>query len=194
MELKDLQVRCDALVAENAVLKSVVEPLKTQITVLEGELATAKKVAATPAEVPVERLDALVEERASVIALAKANDVDTAGKPNIAIKRAIVAKRTPALKDRVDSLSTESLDVALAAYKDAPHPTLASAVSVLGASGPATRTGSTQTVVSPRQKFLTEMSNEWQSTGSVTVIAPGSLLNNRREQTGGINLSQTVGA
>jgi len=194
MELKDLQVRCDALVAENAVLKSVVEPLKTQITVLEGELATAKKVAATPAEVPVERLDALVEERASVIALAKANDVDTAGKPNIAIKRAIVAKRTPALKDRVDSLSTESLDVALAAYKDAPHPTLASAVSVLGASGPATRTDSTQTVVSPREKFLTEMSNEWQSTGSVTVIAPGSLLNNRREQTGGINLSQTVGA
>ncbi len=192
-EIKALQTRCDSLVAENAVLKTAVEPLKTQITVLQGELATAKAVVATPAEVPAERLDALVEERAEIVALAKANGVETQGLKTLAVKRAIVAKRTPALADRIDSLTEQSLDVALATYKEGPHPSMTSAVAPLVA--PVTRTdSSTNRVISAREKFQADMAKEWQSPGTFVAVAPGTLLNGGLKSGQLANLSQTVGA
>ena len=184
-EIKTLQDRCDALVAEKAVQG-------TQITVLQGELAAAKAVAATPAEVPAERLDALVEEREEIVALAKANGVETKGLKTLAVKRAIVAKRTPALADRIDSLTEQSLDVALATYKDGPHPSMTSAVAPLVA--PVTRTDSTKTVISPREKFQADMAKAWQSPGTFVAVAPGSLLNGGLKSGQLANLSQTVGA
>ena len=184
-EIKALQDRCDALVAEKAVQG-------TQITVLQGELAAAKAVAATPAEVPAERLDALVEEREEIVALAKANGVETKGLKTLAVKRAIVAKRTPALADRIDSLTEQSLDVALATYKDGPHPSMTSAVAPLVA--PVTRTDSTKTVISPREKFQADMAKAWQSPGTFVAVAPGSLLNGGLKSGQLANLSQTVGA
>ena len=184
-EIKALQDRCDALVAEKAVQG-------TQITVLQGELATAKAVVATPAEVPAERLDALVEERAEIVALAKANGVETRGLKTLSVKRAIVAKRTPALADRIDSLTEQSLDVALATYKGGPHPSMTSAVAPLVA--PVTRTDSTKTVISPREKFQADMAKEWQSPGTFVAVAPGTLLNGGLKSDQLANLSQTVGA
>jgi len=184
-EIKALQDRCDALVAEKAVQG-------TQITVLQGELATAKAVVATPAEVPAERLDALVEERAEIVALARANGVETRGLKTLAVKRAIVAKRTPALADRIDSLTEQSLDVALATYKEGPHPSMTSAVAPLVA--PVTRTDSTKTVISPREKFQADMAKEWQSPGTFVAVAPGTLLNGGLKSDQLANLSQTVGA
>jgi hypothetical protein len=184
-EIKALQDRCDALVAEKAVQG-------TQITVLQGELAAAKAVAATPAEVPAERLDALVEERAEIVALARANGVETKGLKTLSVKRAIVAKRTPALADRIDSLTEQSLDVALATYKGGPHPSMTSAVAPLVA--PVTRTDSTKTVISAREKFQADMAKEWQSPGTFVAVAPGTLLNGGLKSDQLANLSQTVGA
>jgi len=111
----------------------------------------------------------------------------------LAVKRAIVAKRTPALADRIDSLTEQSLDVALATYKEGPHPSMTSAVAPLVA--PVTRTdSSTKRVISAREKFQADMAKEWQSPGTFVAVAPGTLLNGGLKSDQLANLSQTVGA
>ena len=106
------------------------------ITKLEKDLGDAKTelAAFTP-----ERLDALVEERASVCAAATACGVDPKGKTTLAVKRAVVAKRTPRLADRVDAMDASALDACLAVYAEEPHPSMAAAVAVTSAD-PAVRT------------------------------------------------------
>lgn len=146
-------LRLDAQGDEDVGLKYDVEleALKAQIDVLKGELQKArtdaaevpgvkaaleaanKKIAELEALVAPERLDALVEERETVVKAAKAAGVDPKGKTALALKRAIVAARTPSLATRVDSLGNEAVDALLAVYADQPHPTMASVVAVVAA-------------------------------------------------------------
>lgn len=118
------------------------ETLKAKVAALEGELeksrADAKevptlkaaletanqKVADLEAQVAPERLDSLLEARGSLVAQAKSVGVDAKGKSALAIKRAIVAKRTPSLASRVDSMSEASIDGAMAVYAELPHPSM----------------------------------------------------------------------
>jgi hypothetical protein len=135
--------------------------LQAQLTALQGELAkvrtdaaevpalrasvadlTAKLEKAT-AEVTPARLDSLVEERVTVLGLAKSAGVkDVAGKSNLDIKRAVIASRTPALATRVDSFSAETADAVLSTYTEQPHPSLA----VLGTSTTVDEKKKTETV------------------------------------------------
>ncbi len=113
------------------------EELKVKITVLESELATARTdaaevpalktklaaaetalVAATALAATPERLDALLAERTAAQVAAKA----------LADKRAVIAKRTPALADRLDAMGAEALDAILAVYAGEPHPSMTTAV------------------------------------------------------------------
>ena len=130
--------------------------LTAQITALNSELAKARTDAAELPKVKAdlvaantriaelgealkpERLDALADARSAVVALAKADGVETAGKSTVAIKRAVVAKRTPDLAARVDSLDENALDAVMTAYKSAPAASpLAAPLAVLA---PETRT------------------------------------------------------
>lgn len=115
-----------------------IESLQAQVTALTSELAKARtdaaelpkvkadlvaaqtKIAELGEALKPERLDALADSRAAVVALAKADGVETAGKSTVAIKRAVVAKRTPDLAARVDSLDENALDAVMTAYKSAP--------------------------------------------------------------------------
>jgi hypothetical protein len=92
--------------------------IKTKLTETETKLATAQ-AAVTP-----ERLDALVEERQAVCVQAVAAGVDPKGQTTLQLKRAIVAKRTPALATRVDSFGPEAVDALLAVYVAEPHPSM----------------------------------------------------------------------
>jgi hypothetical protein len=123
--------------------------LEAQIAALQGELAKARtdasevpslrtQLATTQAAVAAlspERLDALVEERATLITKAAAFGVkETKGLTNAQIKRRIVATQTPELATRADSLSDETVETLLAIYKTAevaPHPTMKAAVAVV---------------------------------------------------------------
>ncbi len=127
------------------------ETLQAQIVVLNAELAKARTDSAGVAKLTAdlakanqdlavaiaqnspERLDALVEERMTIVAAAKAAGVESTGKSTLAIKRAIVAKRTPDLAARVDSFGAESIDAILAVYSTLPHPSLGA---VVGAGAP----------------------------------------------------------
>jgi hypothetical protein len=143
-------LRLDAEGNELTALNSDVEleALKAQVTALTAELAKARtdaaevaslktaletataKVAALEAELSPARLDALVTDRAAAVALATSLGVDHAGKSTLAIKRACVAKKTPELASRVDSLSEQSVDTVLAVYGTLPHSSLARAAAV----------------------------------------------------------------
>jgi uncharacterized protein len=125
-----------------------VEALNAQITALTGELAKARTDAAEvtslranlatattdlavlTAQIAPERLDSLVEERASVVAVAKAAGIDCAGKSTLAVKRLLVAKNTPGLAERVDSMSVETIDAVMSVYAAQPHPSLKAVVEV----------------------------------------------------------------
>lgn len=78
-----------------------------------------------------ERLDALVVERTALVAAAGEAGVAVKGKDasgkdvafsNTDIKRAIVAKRSPTLAARADSLTPAEVDIAYAAVLDQPTP------------------------------------------------------------------------
>lgn len=115
-QIAALQAQVTALTAELAKARTdaaTATSLQTQLDAAKAELAKANEQT-SPA-----RLDALVEERVAVLALAKANGVETKGKSNVEIKRAVVAKRTPALAARVDSFDAPALDGILAVYGDA---------------------------------------------------------------------------
>jgi len=123
-----------------------------QIAALQAELAKArtdaaelpalrdalKTALAQPAALPQERIDALVAERAEVLALAAKHGVspksaDGKSLSDLAIKRAVVAKVTPAVASRVDSFGAETVDALLAVAAAAPHPSLAAVVAVAAA-------------------------------------------------------------
>jgi len=122
---------------------------QAKITALETELAKSRtdaaeavsmkarlddmsaKLVVAEAALSAERLDALVEERTNIVAAAAALKIETKGVSTLALKRAIVSKKTPNLSARVDSLTSESLDAILAVYADAPHPSLTSAVAAV---------------------------------------------------------------
>lgn len=135
----NLGVDIAKLTADLAVAQAQVTALTGEVTKLRtdaidaGKLAedlkaTTAKVAELEAQLAPERLDALVEERAALVAQAKACGVDAKGKPGIALKRAIVSKNTPALAERCDSLPEAALDAVLATYAAQPHPTLSTVV------------------------------------------------------------------
>jgi hypothetical protein len=164
------------------------EALQAQVTALTGELAKSRTDAAevpaltaalakanadlavAVAQVSPERLDALVEERTAIVATAKAAGVDTAGKSTLDIKRAIVAKRTPDLAARVDSLGAETVDTILAVYASQPHPSLAAVVAAPVAGDRA------DAVVIPKYtdlytKHLADSQNAWRNSGELKVSA-----------------------
>lgn len=118
------------------------EQALAKIAALEGELSKSRadaaelpnaRKAAADAQAEVARLteqlsparlDSMVEARGSLTASAKSQGVETAGKSNLAIKRAIVAKRTPSLASRVDSMSEEAIDGCMAVYAEQPTPSM----------------------------------------------------------------------
>lgn len=134
MELEAALAKVAALEGE---LKSArtdaadVPALRTKLTKATADLAAAEALLGEAGK--PERLDALVEERTAVVAAAKTNGIDPVGKSTLAVKRLIVAKRTPKLADRVDSYDGVALDAVMAVYAEQPHASLAGAVAVLGA-------------------------------------------------------------
>jgi len=160
----------DALKAEVATLKSDLDKTRTDavaITKLEKDLTDAR---AALAEFTPERLDAMVADRAEVCAVATAAGVDPKGKSTLAVKRAIVAKRTPRLAERVDAMDAASLDACLAVYAETPHASLASAVSVVVADP--TRTDAQADKPLPKahelyEKHAAESRNAWKNKGDL---------------------------
>jgi len=114
MELDDLKVKVTALESELSKARTDAAELPK----VKAELDAAnKRIAELGEQVKPERLDALSDARSAVVSAAKAAGIDCAGKPTLTLKRAIVAKRTPDLAARVDSLSEESVDAIMAVYK-----------------------------------------------------------------------------
>lgn len=166
VELEKLQAQVTALTAELATartdaaqlpgLKSAVEAATAKIAALEADLAPA-------------RLDALVADRASAVALATALGVDHAGKSTLAIKRACVAKKTPELATRADSMSADALDAVLAVYGAQPHASLGAAAAVTNpgaddtarTDAAANAAGRIPTVSELHEKFRKEQANAW---------------------------------
>ena len=161
-----------------------IETLKVKIAALEGELDRTRtdaaeanaQIARLSEGVAPARLDALVGERASILVLAKSAGVDTKGTTNLSVKREIVAKRTPALAARVDSMDDAAVDAVMAVYTSAPHPSLAAAV---GATAEGTQTGGAPAartdaatpavpkVADLHAKFLNDSANAWKNTGAM---------------------------
>lgn len=164
------QARTDA--AEVPTLRAKVTELTNALTVAQGEL--------TPA-----RLDSLATDRANTVALAKASGVDAAvlAKPTLEIKRALVAKRTPTLATRTDSMSADALDAVIAVYADAPHPSMAAAVAPLAApitapaAAPGARTDSAgpakpKTVAELQAAFAARIHDQWRTDSGDPIPAP----------------------
>lgn len=166
-----------ALEAKLTALTGELEKARTDSADLAGiktKLAAAETaVAELTAQVAPERLDALVEERSAVTALAKSAGIETAGKSTLAVKRALVAKNTPALAERVDSMSAETVDAVLAVYKAQPHPSLKSAVDVTMPAVDTARTDATPakipTVAELQNKFNKASREAWKNEGHVPV-------------------------
>jgi uncharacterized protein len=171
----DLETALAKIVALEAELKTVrtdaveVPALKAKITALEGELASARTDAADPSG---ERLDALVEARATIVALAKANGVDAKGKSAVQVKRAIIGKRTPALAARLDSMDEAACDAVMTVYSDQPHKSMTTAVAVVAAE--VARTDAVDPNAVPKvadlhSKFVAASKNAWQNKGDMPV-------------------------
>lgn len=121
VDLETLKAQVAKLTADLAQANSRADAAEAQNTVLTGELAKARTDATEPTP---ERLDALVDARAEVVALAKANDIDPKGKSALQVKRAVIVKRTPKLADRIDSMNDAACDACLAVYQTEPHPSM----------------------------------------------------------------------
>jgi len=176
----------DELTDETTEVKypAMTEALQAQISALTGELAKArtdaaevdgikKKVAeleaalaSANASLEPARLDALVAERAAVVEVAKAAGLDPAGKTTLQVKRLIVAKRTPDLATRVDSLGADTIDTILAVYAAEPHPSLATVLPT-----PPARTDSNptppavKTVSELHTSFVNAQKDAWKNSG-----------------------------
>ena len=172
-------VDLEALKAKVTALESELGKARTdaaEVTKLTAALATAQKdLAVAVAQNSPERLDALVEERMAVVASAKAAGVETKGLSTLAIKRAIVAKKTPELAARVDSFGVEAVDAILAVYQTQPHPTMAAAVSVTVADPARTDAKPADPNATPKQADLYAASvlasrNAWKNSGDTTKV------------------------
>lgn len=181
---EDCQLRLDSLGDEIDPLNSNVEleALKAKVTALETELTKARTDAAEveklrldlgaekalvtelKASVAPERLDALVETRGVVVAAAKAAGVDPKGLSNLQIKRALVAKRTPALATRVDSLDESAVDAVLSVYETQPHPTM-QLPDPNQKPAADTRTDAVPTISQMYEKAAKERQNDWKNNG-----------------------------
>jgi hypothetical protein len=110
-QIEALQAQNTALAGENAKLRTDA----AEVPVLRASLATAAADLATAkAAVSPERLDALLTERATQVA----KDAD------LAAKRKTIKERTPALAERVDSYSAETVEAVFATYASLPHPSM----------------------------------------------------------------------
>lgn len=146
-------------------LQNELKQARTDAAELPAVRAALVVALAQPTAMPEERIDALVAERADVLAAATVagvpvKDKDGKSLSNLAIKRAMVAKHTPALAARCDSFSAETVDAVLAAQAAQPHPSLKTAVAVVLTPGPdAVRTDAAATPKLPTISELQEKSN-----------------------------------
>lgn len=166
------------LEAQIAALKSELDKARADAADLPNvrkALADAQaQIAALSEQLTPARLDSLIEARASVVALAKAEGIDSTGKSALQVKRAIVAKRTPVLAARVDNMSEDAIDGCMAVYASQPAAPSASqqkVAEVLAPPAPAPRTDSdARTDGVPKvddihAKFVTESRNAWKNSG-----------------------------
>lgn len=184
-----IALKCDVTPEQIAALEAQMVALKSELASARtdaAEVATLRKaltdttaaLAAANALLAPERLDSLVDARAAVVATAKAAGIVTEKVATLTLKRAIVAKRTPALAERCDSLSAETLDAVLATYAAEPHASLA-AVAAAAAAVDATKTGGARTdAVDPNKlpsisdlyaKSVAASKAAWLNTGDVAV-------------------------
>jgi hypothetical protein len=162
----------EALQAANVALKGENDKLRVDAAEVPALRATVaelnKQLSAATAQITPERLDALVEDRSTLVALATANGVDPKGKDALTIKRAVIAKRTPALSTRVDAYGAETCDAVLASYAEQPHPTMAVLGTAAGTAGTvaaplATRTDALPTIAELKAKSRANESKMWQA-------------------------------
>jgi hypothetical protein len=185
----------EELPGSGAELKSDVDEqtLIAKITALETELSRVRTDAAALPQVRAdvvaanariaelgealkpERLDSLADARAAVVAIAKADGIETAGKSTVDLKRAVVSKRTPDLSTRVDSMNESALDAVMVVYGSQPHPSMAAVLPVppvAGAEG--VRTDAAAPPAVPKYadmyaKSCKDSQNAWKNTGEKTV-------------------------
>jgi hypothetical protein len=175
-------------------LKSGVDEqaLKDKIAALESELAKVRtdaaalpkltadlsaanaRIAELGEQLRPERLDAASDARAAVVALAKAEGLETVGKSTLDLKRAVVAKRTPELANRVDSMNDAALDPVLVVYGAQPHPSLAAVLPVPPVAAAAeVRTDAAPVAVlkyaDMYAKSVENSRNAWKNTGEKSV-------------------------
>jgi hypothetical protein len=178
-ELKySVDPKIEALEAQVTALKAELNKARTDAADVEtakAKLATAEKdLAAAQAQVTPERLDALVEERATVVAAAKPLSIETAGKSTLSIKRAIVAKKTPELATRVDALGAETIDTLMAVYAALPHPSMAAVVSVVADASRTDATASTDkvpTIAELQARSDKAAQDAWKNKGDIVQVS-----------------------
>ena len=164
MDLETLQAQLTAVKAELATARADAADVKT----LKSQLETANaKIAALEAELAPARMDARVADHAAAVELAKSLGVDPASKTALQIKRACVAKKTPELATRADSMSADALDAVIAVYGAQPHASLAAAAAVTNPGADGTRTdaaapaGKIPTYSELYNKHVKEQANAW---------------------------------
>jgi hypothetical protein len=175
-------------------LKSGVDEqsLKDKITALETELAKVRTDAAALPQVRAEltaatariaelgealkpeRFDAAVEARVIVVNAAKAESIVTTGKSTLDLKRAIVAKRTPDLSTRVDSMGEPALDAVMVVYGSQPHPSMGAVLGVVAPVVTEVRTDAAAPVAMPKYadlyaKHLKDSQGAWKNSGEKVV-------------------------
>ena len=165
--------------------------LQTQIAALQAELAQARtdsaegvaalaelktlkdQLAVLQASLSPERLDSLVEDRAQTVATAKAAGValksaDGKTLSTAALKRAVIAAKTPSLASRADAMSDAEVGAVLSVYAtlpSTPHPSMQRLADVLQTGAPGTQArvdsqgpqGALPTVSQLRDKAVSEL-------------------------------------
>lgn len=133
---EDAGVKSERMTPEQiAALQAELTQARADAAEVPALRASLKTALAQPAALPQDRIDALVSERADVLALAGKHGIKTADKDgkaltNLAIKRAVVAKTSPAVADRVDSFGDETVNALLTVEAAKPHPSLKAVVDV----------------------------------------------------------------
>lgn len=171
VELETALAKITALETE---LKSVRTDAAELPKVRDALTAANARIAELGELLKPERLDSLAEARATVVALAKAEGIETAGKSATDLKRAVVAKRTPDLANRVDSMNDASLDAVMVVYGSQPHPSMTKVLETAAPTpAPAgTRTDAAEGVKTGTPKYadlyekhLNESRNAWKNSG-----------------------------
>jgi uncharacterized protein len=171
-ELKS-DVEDEALKAKVAALESELSRVRADAAELPKKMAELSAANARIAELSEQlkpaRLDSLVEARSVVVALAKSAGVDSTGKSSLDVKRAIVAKRTPELASRVDSMGEEAVDAVMAVYAAQPAH-VGAPLAVLAPPAPAARADATDDAPVPKyadlyRKHAEKSRNAWKNSG-----------------------------